>query len=271
MIRKILKLISQKNIISQREIAEYLNISLGSVNKNIKIALLKELILVERISYRESKYILTIKGKEFLKQQGDIAIAVVLLAGKVKKLNTSLGEVFLENQTLVERHIKILEKNKVEKIIFVVEEKNEYYSNLENRHKDIQFIENKFYKKTGNMYSLYLARNYIQEDFLLLDGDLVYESSVIEEILKNLNKNITLIDIREPYEYNEGSIKTSENIPMSNLISTPEDYLDKNDKYYIVCKSGNRSGKLCNILGAEGYNVVNLAGGMMAYKGKNRV
>ena len=80
-----------------------------------------------------------------------------------------------------------------------------------------------------------------------------------------------IIDIREPYEYNEGSIKTSENIPMSNLISTPEDYLDKNDKYYIVCKSGNRSGKLCNILGAEGYNVVNLAGGMMAYKGKNRV
>lgn len=194
LIKKIFKLISQKNLISQREIAEYLNISLGSVNKNIKIALLKELILVERISYRESKYTLTTKGKEFLKQQEDVSIAVILLAGKIKSLNISLGEVFLENQTLAERHIKILQKNKVKRIIFVVEEKNKYYFNLENKYKDIQFIENKLYKKTGNMYSLYLTRNYIQEDFLLLDGDLVYESKAIGEILKNSNKNITLID-----------------------------------------------------------------------------
>ncbi|MGL4866184.1 MAG: winged helix-turn-helix transcriptional regulator [Cetobacterium sp.] len=194
MIKKILKIIDEKKIISQREIAEYLNISLGSVNKNIKIALLKELILVERISYRESKYTLTTKGKDFFKQHEDISIAIVLLAGKVKSLNKSLGEVFLEDQPLIERHIKVLEKNKVKKIIFVVEEKNEYYSNLEKKYRGIQFIENKLYKKTGNMYSLYLTRSHIQEDFLLLDGDLVYESKVIDEILKNSKKNITVID-----------------------------------------------------------------------------
>lgn len=75
-----------------------------------------------------------------------------------------------------------------------MEEKNEYYSNLENKYRNIQFIENKLYKKTGNMYSLYLTRNYIQEDFLLLDGDLVYQSKIIAEILENSNKNVTLID-----------------------------------------------------------------------------
>ncbi|MGL5621751.1 winged helix-turn-helix transcriptional regulator [Cetobacterium sp.] len=194
MIKKILKLIFKKNLITQREISEYLDISLGSVNKNIKMALLKELILVERISYRESKYILTPKGKDFLNQQENTSLAIILLAGKVKSLDRSLGEVFLEDKTLVERHIWILEKNKIEKIIFVVEEKNEYYSNLENKYKNIQFIENKLYKKTGNMYSLYLTRSRIQEDFLLLDGDLVYESDIIDEILKNTKKNITVID-----------------------------------------------------------------------------
>ena len=36
--------------------------------------------------------------------------------------------------------------------------------------------------------------------------------------IDNLLGKIQLIDIREPYEYNEGSIKTAKNIPMNTLI-----------------------------------------------------
>lgn len=194
MIYKILKLISEKKLISQREIAEYLDISLGSVNKNLRKALAESLIKVERITYRESKYDLTKKGEIFIIKSDKVCTSVILLARKIQKTNESLGLIKLKNKTLIEKHIEVLKKNNIKKIIFVIEEKIQYYYELEKKYSNIKFVENKLYKKTGNMYSLYLTRNFIQEDFLLLDGDLVYESKVIDEILKNSNKNVTLID-----------------------------------------------------------------------------
>lgn len=194
MIYKILKLISEKKLISQREIAEYLDISLGSVNKNLRKALVESLIEVERITYRESKYNLTKKGEIFIIKSDKVCTSVILLARKVQKTNESLGLIKLRNKTLIEKHIEVLKKNNIKKIIFVIEEKIQYYCELEKKYSNIKFIENKIYKKTGNMYSLYLARNFIQEDFLLLDGDLVYQSKIIAEILENSKKNLTLID-----------------------------------------------------------------------------
>ena len=50
--------------------------------------------------------------------------------------------------------------------------------------------------------------------------------------IDNLIGNIELIDIREAYEYKEGSIKTAKNIPMQTLLSNPDKYLKKDKEYY---------------------------------------
>lgn len=51
--------------------------------------------------------------------------------------------------------------------------------------------------------------------------------------LDNLIGKIELIDIREPFEYKNGSIKTAKNIPMGNLLESPEKYLTKDKTYYV--------------------------------------
>jgi len=43
--------------------------------------------------------------------------------------------------------------------------------------------------------------------------------------------------------------------------------LDKDVTYHIICQSGARSGQACLFLEAQGYNVVNIAGGTSAWPG----
>lgn len=81
---------------------------------------------------------------------------------------------------------------------------------------------------------------------------------------------VQLIDIREPYEYNGGKLVGSTNIPMGNLLSSPEKYLTKEKEYYIVCLSGSRSSMTCRRLSKLGYNVINVGGGVGSYVGTKR-
>lgn len=90
--------------------------------------------------------------------------------------------------------------------------------------------------------------------------------SEIDDILQDIN----LIDIREPYECAHGSIKGSKNIPMGQLMTNPEKYLDKTKTYHIMCQSGGRSASAVSALLRAGYDVVNVKGGMGSYFGKNR-
>ncbi len=88
--------------------------------------------------------------------------------------------------------------------------------------------------------------------------------------IDSLIGKVELIDIREPYEYRSGSIKTAINIPMGNLLTSPAKYLAKDKTYYIMCQSGGRSGRAARALSKEGFNVINVAGGMGSYVGVNK-
>ncbi|AWK51981.1 rhodanese-like domain-containing protein [Clostridium beijerinckii] len=81
--------------------------------------------------------------------------------------------------------------------------------------------------------------------------------------IDNLIGKVELIDIREDYEYKGGSIKSSKNIPMGELLNEP-------DKYYIMCQSGGRSARACSSLTSEGFKVINVSGGMGSYVGTQR-
>lgn len=88
--------------------------------------------------------------------------------------------------------------------------------------------------------------------------------------VNDLDENLTeikLIDIREPYETKAGSIKGSKNIPMGDLLEKPENYLNKQDEYYIMCQSGMRSARTVGMLSNLGYKVINVSGGMGSYIG----
>ena len=56
--------------------------------------------------------------------------------------------------------------------------------------------------------------------------------------LDNLIGKIKLIDIREPYEYASGTIKSAKNIPMGDLLSETDKYLDKQSTSFSAFLSG---------------------------------
>lgn len=91
----------------------------------------------------------------------------------------------------------------------------------------------------------------------------------ILELKTRLDKEepLLVIDVREPYEYEEFNIG-SENIPLGNLSTTIpqlEDYKDA--EIVMVCRSGNRSGMAKQMLTQAGFTKVrNLLGGMLAWQ-----
>lgn len=192
---KIISLIHENNIISQRKISEYLNISLGSVNKYINSLLNEGCLIKENISYRETKYIITDSGNELLKSNNNrIKTAVILAAGETLDFDKPVGFLEILNSSLIERTIKLLSKYNIDKIIIAAGYKSEYYKKLTKEYSNLKIIENKKYKTTGNMYSLYLLRKHLQEDFILLEGDLIFEENIISLLLNSKDKNVTMID-----------------------------------------------------------------------------
>ena len=103
-------------------------------------------------------------------------------------------------------------------------------------------------------------------DFLKRDDSKVINVNDMD----NLIGKVELIDIREPYEYKSGSLRTAKNIPMGNLLASPEKYLVKDKTYYIMCQSGGRSGRTTKELAKQGFNVINVAGGMGSYVGAKK-
>lgn len=88
--------------------------------------------------------------------------------------------------------------------------------------------------------------------------------------MDNLIGKVELIDIREPYEYKSGSLQTAKNIPMGDLLAGPEKYLAKDKAYYLLCQSGVRSGGAVRVLAKQGFQVINVAGGMGSYVGTKK-
>ncbi len=81
---------------------------------------------------------------------------------------------------LIDRTISILRDLNYTNIIIVAGYKSELFEKYKSN--DIIVLVNKDYEFTGSMASLQIARDYVKEDFLLLEGDTFYERKVIEQL-----------------------------------------------------------------------------------------
>lgn len=95
----------------------------------------------------------------------------------------------------------------------------------------------------------------------------MYKSISIDEFEQLSKKEkISIIDVREGYEYQMGHVPNAVNLPLSEL-GTEELTLDKNQEHYIICQSGSRSAGACQYLSSLGYQVTNIMGGTSAWRG----
>jgi len=90
-----------------------------------------------------------------------------------------------------------------------------------------------------------------------------------EKYTNNSSEKLTILDVREIHEYAAGHIPSAENFPLSTLGS---DFtkLDKDQKYYVICQAGGRSAKAYDFLDAQGFDVINIEGGMNNWPGETK-
>lgn len=80
-------------------------------------------------------------------------------------------------------------------------------------------------------------------------------------------EKLNIVDVREDEEVATGKIPGAKHIPLGQIAERLEE-LDKNDHYYMVCRSGGRSGNACQFLTQNGYKVTNMVGGMLDWEGE---
>lgn len=134
--------------------------------------------------------------------------AIILAAGMGKRL----GEYTQDNTKcmlevngvrLIDRTLEALSTMGVSRVVLVVGYKGQNvkdYVGDEYNGIPIVYVENPVYDKTNNIYSLFLAKDYmLLEDTLLLESDLIYEPAVLKKLLDDDFPNIALVDKYESW------------------------------------------------------------------------
>ncbi len=134
--------------------------------------------------------------------------AVILAAGMGKRLgeltkgNTKCM-IEVGSETLISRLLHQLDKLNLQRIILVVgykaKELQDYLQTIPIQ-TTIEFVENTIYDKTNNIYSLYLAKDYLTaDDTLLFESDIIMEDAVIQKLVNNPYPDLALVDKYESW------------------------------------------------------------------------
>lgn len=126
-----------------------------------------------------------------MNNKSKIRQAVILAAGERKDFDKPATFLEIEERTIIERLIRILKDNGINKIIIVVGYASNYFENLNT--KEVELVYSDRFKWTGTMHSLSLVEKHIDEDFLLIEGDLIFEEKAINYLLEAKNENLLIL------------------------------------------------------------------------------
>ena len=129
--------------------------------------------------------------------------AIILAAGMGKRLGELTKDntkcmVSVNGVRLIDRMLGQLSALQLNRVVIVVgyegEKLIQHIGNRYGGQLNIEFVHNPIYDKTNNIYSLWLAKRQMQEDdTLLLESDLIFDSSMLELIIRNPYPNLALV------------------------------------------------------------------------------
>jgi rhodanese-related sulfurtransferase len=91
----------------------------------------------------------------------------------------------------------------------------------------------------------------------------------VDQLASAVERDATVIDVRQPSEYVAGHVPGARLVPMGQLPSRLAD-LDQSQPVYVVCASGNRSAAMTDLLVANGFDAYSVAGGTAAWARSGR-
>lgn len=168
--------------------------------------------------------------------------ALMLAAGKGSRLGRYTKDntkcmLEVNGKTLLERCIDALKEANINKLVLVLGYKKENVINYIkekglDKKIEIEYVFNEDYDITNNIYSLFLAKDiFKREDTILLESDLIYEPSIIKELIESKYDNAAVLAKYE--QWMDGTVVTLDS--EKNILEFTEkqdfDY-DKINKYY---------------------------------------
>lgn len=129
--------------------------------------------------------------------------AIILAAGMGKRLkeltqNNTKCMVKVNGVTMIDRMLHQIERQHLSRIVIVIgyegQKLMDYIKTLDIQ-TPIVYVNNPIYDKTNNIYSLYLARDYLcKEDTLLFESDIIFDDAVIDLLMEDPRETLALVD-----------------------------------------------------------------------------
>ncbi|MCD2492154.1 aminotransferase class I/II-fold pyridoxal phosphate-dependent enzyme [Lacrimispora sp. NSJ-141] len=166
--------------------------------------------------------------------------AIILAAGMGKRLKELTKDatkcmVKVDGVTLIERALTQLDGLGLSRIVIVVgyegQKLMDYIRTL-SIETPIIYVDNQIYYKTNNIYSLYMAKDYLtEEDTLLLESDLIFEKAVLEKLVYDPYPSLALVAKYESWM--DGTVVTlDEEDNILDFIGKKSFRFSDVDKYY---------------------------------------
>lgn len=166
--------------------------------------------------------------------------AIILAAGMGKRLKELTSEatkcmVKVNGVAMIDRMMGHLDKLGLSRIVVVVGYEGQKlmdYIDALGVSTPIVYVDNNVYNKTNNIYSLYLAKDYlVQEDTILLESDLVFEEAVLHRLINHPYPSLVLVDKFESWM--DGTVVTlDEQDNIKSFVAKREFDFNRIDEYY---------------------------------------
>ncbi len=93
--------------------------------------------------------------------------------------------------------------------------------------------------------------------------------TTITDLPAEFGPSAVLLDVREDDEWQRGHAAAAQHIPMGEVPGRLAE-IDRSATLYVVCKAGGRSAKVAEFLARDGFEPINVDGGMLAWAAAGR-
>ena len=139
--------------------------------------------------------------------------------GEFTKNNHKSMAPLKDGETIFHRQIRLLEAEGITDFIITTgpfEEQLKAQA-ADFPHLNFTFVRNDIYDKTNYIYSMYLAREYLNDDLLFFHGDLVFNRKLLHDVLACEDKNTATVNFKKalPEKDFKGRVKDGKVVEVS--------------------------------------------------------
>ncbi len=102
-----------------------------------------------------------------------------------------------------------------------------------------------------------------------MDGPASIREARVSDVPTTFDDSVVLLDVREDDEWQRGHAAGAQHIPMGEVPARIGE-IDPGAKLFVVCHLGGRSLRVARYLAQNGYEPINVSGGMQAWAESGR-